>query len=141
MHRIELVLAIVTMSCAALAQGVSSPASDNPTLTHLFEVDQAARQGKDIDWSKLRVEDEDRRQQVRRMLDAGEVKTGVDHFHALARDTVQYDPCKTAEPVSSIDCPRTSGSAIFEPERCFTRSNSLRRSSCAISISALCMRL
>jgi hypothetical protein len=82
MHRIELVLAIVTISCAALAQGVSSPASDNPTLTHLFEVDQAARQGKDIDWSKLRVEDEDRRQQVRRMLDAGEVKTGGDYFHA-----------------------------------------------------------
>jgi hypothetical protein len=54
----------VTISCAALAQGVSLSASDNPTLTHLFEVDQAARQGKDIDWSKLRVEDEDRRLRI-----------------------------------------------------------------------------
>jgi hypothetical protein len=58
------------------------PKADNNKLTELFQVDQAARQGKNIDWTKLRGEDEVRRQEVHRMLDECEVRTAADYFHA-----------------------------------------------------------
>lgn len=56
--------------------------TDNAALTKLFEVDQAARKAKTIDWQKLNSEDEIRRQQVHGMLQAGELHTGTDYFHA-----------------------------------------------------------
>ena len=56
--------------------------TDNAKLTELYKVDQGARMAKDIDWSKLTAEDAARRKQVRDMLDAGDVKTGLDYFHA-----------------------------------------------------------
>lgn len=66
------------LASAATGQTVT----DNVQLTQLFRVDQAARQGKNIDWPKLSAEDEVRRQEVHRMLDAGEVRTASDYFHA-----------------------------------------------------------
>lgn len=55
---------------------------DNAKLTELYKVDQASRQGGAIDWAKLNREDEARRIEVHRMLDAGEVRTGTDYYHA-----------------------------------------------------------
>jgi hypothetical protein len=69
------------LSTAAFGQAVTAD-SDNAALTELFHVDQAARQGKNIDWAKLRDEDETRRQTVHAMLDAGQVHTATDYFHA-----------------------------------------------------------
>jgi hypothetical protein len=57
-------------------------AADNLKLTELYTVDQAARQGNNIDWVKLSSDDEKRRQEVHRMLSAGEVRTGTDYYHA-----------------------------------------------------------
>ena len=55
---------------------------DNTKLTELYTVDQSAREAKNIDWSRLSAEDEQRRSEVRRMLDTGEVRTGADYLHA-----------------------------------------------------------
>jgi len=58
------------------------PLTDNSKLMELFNADQAARLGKDADWAKVRPEDDKRREEVHRMLDAGEVRTGNDYFRA-----------------------------------------------------------
>ena len=76
--RIVILLLVSLLTPVALAQSVT----DNAKLTELFNVDQAARQTKNIDWAKLRTEDDERRKEVHRMLDAGEVQTGNDYFHA-----------------------------------------------------------
>ena len=67
---------------AMVAFGQAGIPPDNAKLTELFKVDQIARQGKNIDWAKLRVEDEGRRQELHKMIDAGELRTAVDYFHA-----------------------------------------------------------
>src|ERR1700761_8754136 len=82
MHRIVHLLAVSTIACMALAQRPSSASLDNPSLTNLFESDQSARRGDKISWQEVRQEDEDRRKQVRVMLNAGEVRTATDCFHA-----------------------------------------------------------
>lgn len=56
--------------------------TDNAKLTAMFNTDQAAREGDRIDWVKLSKEDEQRRQDLHRMLDTGEVRSGNDFFHA-----------------------------------------------------------
>ena len=60
----------------------AQPVSDNAQLTSLFTADQAARQGKNIDWAKLNLEDQQRRVELRRMLEDGHVRTANDFFHA-----------------------------------------------------------
>ena len=55
---------------------------NNARLSEMYTVDQAARQGDHIDWAKLSREDEQRRQDVHRMLTNGEVHTGDDYYHA-----------------------------------------------------------
>jgi hypothetical protein len=82
MHRIVHLLAVSTIACMALAQRPSSTSLDNPSLTNLFESDQSARRGDKISWQEVWQEDEDRRKQVRVMLNAGEVRTATDYFHA-----------------------------------------------------------
>ena len=62
----------------ALAQSVN----DNAALTKLFTTDQSARQGKNIDWPKLRMEDNQREVELHQMLDSGQVRTANDYFHA-----------------------------------------------------------
>lgn len=59
-----------------------SPVTDNPKLTTMFNTDQSAREGDHIDWVKLSKEDEQRRHDLHHMLDAGEVRSGNDFFHA-----------------------------------------------------------
>lgn len=66
--------------CASV--GISQTTADNAALTQLFNTDQVARQGKNIDWQKLSADDEARREEVHKMLLAGEVRTANDYFHA-----------------------------------------------------------
>jgi hypothetical protein len=82
MNKTVLLLIASMWACTATAQQAPPSPSENSALTQLFKVEQAARQGKDVDWTKLRVEDEERRKEVRHMLDAGEVRTAADYFHA-----------------------------------------------------------
>ena len=70
----------ILLSITSIASGQNT--SDNVKLTDLFNVDQAARKGKTIDWSKLNTEDEKRRQEVHQMLQTGEIQTGNDYYHA-----------------------------------------------------------
>jgi demethoxyubiquinone hydroxylase (CLK1/Coq7/Cat5 family) len=48
-------------------------------LTEMFTLDHSARKGKNIDWNKLSAEDRERRKEVHRMLDAGEVRMATDY--------------------------------------------------------------
>jgi hypothetical protein len=99
-NRIVLLILASTFACTAIAQQPLAPQNDDSTLTQLFKVDQAARQSKNVDWTKLRAEDEERRRQIRHMLDVGEVRTATDYFHAaLVFSTVKH--------------PRTTFSRIF----------------------------
>lgn len=60
---------------------VSGPA--NSELKALFDADQADRSGgPDIDWSQVAPRDRERRAATRAMLDAGQVRTADDYYHA-----------------------------------------------------------
>ncbi len=54
----------------------------NPEMTAIFEADQAARKGSDIDWATVTVEDAARRTRVGELLDAGQLHSGDDFYHA-----------------------------------------------------------
>lgn len=56
--------------------------ADNPKLTRLFAEDQAARQGTAPIGLDVTRQDMERRVIVRRLLDAGQVRSGTDHYHA-----------------------------------------------------------
>ena len=74
-------------SCAVAhtpeAQVSQRLAQDNARLARLFTDDQAARNVEaPIDWTLTAAEDTTRRQEVRRMLDADEVRSAADFYHA-----------------------------------------------------------
>lgn len=57
--------------------------ASNPEMTAMFEADQAARSpGHDIDWSVVSEEDAERRARTRELLDAGQVNSAEDYYHA-----------------------------------------------------------
>ena len=57
--------------------------ASNAELAALFEADQAARRGRpDIDWSVVAVQDAERRARTREMLDAGQINSAQDYYHA-----------------------------------------------------------
>jgi len=56
-------------------------ASINEELLTMYEEDQGDRSGT-IDWSLVNPRDEKRRQRVKELLAAGEVKAAEDHYHA-----------------------------------------------------------
>lgn len=73
--------AIVLLACFTFAFS-SVFAQDNTELSELYELDQAARQAKNIDWESLAKEDLERRQKVLEMLSIGEIKSANDYFNA-----------------------------------------------------------
>ena len=85
MRGLLLSLSLVFAS-ALVAQGPQTTRqaviSDNTKLSEMYTVDQTAREGDHIDWAKLTRDDEQRRQEVRHMLASGDVRTGIDYFHA-----------------------------------------------------------
>ena len=63
-----------------VSQAVEHPT--NPEMTAIFAADQAARKVSDIDWATVTVEDAARRKRVGELLDAGELHSGDDFYHA-----------------------------------------------------------
>ena len=61
-------------------------AADNSGLGALYAADQDDRTGTDAElitrWSDVERRDSERREEVRRLIEAGEVRTGLDHYHA-----------------------------------------------------------
>ena len=55
---------------------------DNAELKALYDADQSARQGDDINWMALSREDAERRMIVRSMLDRDEIRSGADYQRA-----------------------------------------------------------
>ncbi len=70
----------LTVSMPAVAQPATTQPADNTELRELFQADQAARTGQIA--ADLMVQDRQRRQRVREIIDAGEMRTAADHFHA-----------------------------------------------------------
>ena len=62
--------------------GLDEPWPSNAAIRRLFEEDQAARRVGRIDWSVVGPQDAARREAVRRLLDAGALKSGDDFWHA-----------------------------------------------------------
>jgi hypothetical protein len=55
----------------------------NTEMARIFGADQAARTGSGrIDWAKVGPEDEQRRTETKRLLDAGALRSGADFYHA-----------------------------------------------------------
>ncbi|RZI57915.1 MAG: hypothetical protein EOP37_18380 [Rubrivivax sp.] len=76
---------IPTVFAAVLSAAASAqPTPSNPTLAKLTADDQSARSGamKDIDWSKVSVEDAARRSQVLEFLKQGMVRSAEDYCNA-----------------------------------------------------------
>ena len=71
------------MACNAVPPDPESPV-DNERLATLFEEDQKARKmaWDEIDWATVNEEDEDRREEVLALLNAGRVKTAKDFYNA-----------------------------------------------------------
>lgn len=61
---------------------ITTPRTTNEEMTALFRADQAARSGSAIDWSIVAREDAVRRARTRALLEAGELRSGTDFFHA-----------------------------------------------------------
>lgn len=84
----QILVTLILLALLPIAHGqvgvrpAPSPVADNPTLTSMFTLDQAAREGDHVDWAKLGKDDEGRRKDLHLMLDAGEVRTANDFFHA-----------------------------------------------------------
>jgi len=55
--------------------------ANNQELLDMYEADQSDRSGQ-IDWALVGPRDEKRRQRVKEILEAGDVKTADDYFHA-----------------------------------------------------------
>lgn len=54
----------------------------NAEMTRMFEADQAARTSPNVDWAKVAPEDAGRRKATRVLLDAGELASADDFYHA-----------------------------------------------------------
>jgi len=78
-------LAFLVFSWSAATHSAEPRRPAEPTsaeMTELFSADQRARQVGNIDWVKVEAEDAARRKRTRELLDAGELKSGDDYFHA-----------------------------------------------------------
>lgn len=67
---------------AQTAEAESTTRASNPEMTAMFEADQAGRMTQPIDWDVLSVEDAERRERTQALIDAGQLLTGQDFFHA-----------------------------------------------------------
>ncbi len=70
---------------SARSEGAPAPVADNRALTALFNADQKARKGGILDLKeglRMSLADAERREQVRAMLDRGEVRSGGDYWRA-----------------------------------------------------------
>ena len=76
------VAALVIASVLGEGQVIKSGLSDNVELSQLFKVDQAEREGTNVDYTALYKHDVERRNLLRKLLTDGKVRTGTDYYHA-----------------------------------------------------------
>lgn len=77
-HRLFLALALLAASVGLHAQ---TPV-DNTRLKAIYEADQQARRKLPIDWTVVAEQDRAHRAEVRTLMQAGELRTAADYFHA-----------------------------------------------------------
>ena len=70
------------LTITVLFLGLCACAQHDNELATMFEADQAARRGGDIDWAVVNAQDAERRSAVMRILVAGEVRTAQDYYNA-----------------------------------------------------------
>lgn len=75
-------LLMLSMLAAFVLMPVVASADDNVRLQELFEADQDARRNPDMSWDEIDAIDEKNRSEVFSMLANGDIKTGLDYFHA-----------------------------------------------------------
>jgi len=61
---------------------LSQPHLTNGEMTAMFDADQSARAGPKIDWVAVRDADRNRRVRTQALLDAGQLNSGDDFYHA-----------------------------------------------------------
>lgn len=77
-HRLLLAIALVLVSAGLHAQ----THTDNARLKAIYEADQQARRKAPIDWTVVAEQDRAHRAEVRALMQAGELRTAADYFHA-----------------------------------------------------------
>jgi hypothetical protein len=78
-----LIAAVALAASSTTLPAQVPPQAGNAELRAMFEADQAARtSGKLIDWEVVGKQDSARRERTRALIDAGELKTGDDYYHA-----------------------------------------------------------
>ena len=77
-----IVAAALLLTIAQPAYAEVEPVSDNAEMSAMFEADQAAREGGDIDWQTVMREDAARLRRTRELLDADALNTADDYYNA-----------------------------------------------------------
>jgi hypothetical protein len=80
-HFFVIAITLVAVTLPTFAQQPPSPAPEQ-TIQQLFEQDQKERTGDKIDWAIVGAHDKQRRELVRKMLEAGTLKSGQDFEQA-----------------------------------------------------------
>ena len=78
--RYVLCFAVGMLHLCLVATAQETRPADNPELRELFQADQGARTGQIS--PDLMVQDRQRRARVREIIDAGQMRSSADHFHA-----------------------------------------------------------
>ena len=77
-----IVAAALLLTIAQPAYAEVEPVSDNAEMSAMFEADQAAREGANIDWQTVMREDAARLRRTRELLDADALNTAEDYYNA-----------------------------------------------------------
>lgn len=82
MFRRVIALSLLALAAPSVAAERVMKEPSNTEMTAIFDADQKARQGPDIDWATVSPQDAARRKRTQALLDAGALKSGDDFFHA-----------------------------------------------------------
>ncbi|APE29008.1 hypothetical protein [Aurantiacibacter gangjinensis] len=81
------ILAAAALCCPVIALAQEDTVAveqtaDNAEMAEMFAQDQSARSTPGVDWTVVAQENAQRRARTRELLDAGELRTGQDYWHA-----------------------------------------------------------
>lgn len=82
MFRSVIALSLLALAAPSVAADRITKEPSNSEMTAIFDADQKARQGPDIDWATVGPQDETRRKRTQTLLDAGALRSGDDFSHA-----------------------------------------------------------
>lgn len=116
-------LIAVTMLCCSASGWAQTPAatstldvSTNTEMTSIYDADQSAREDpKKVDWNVLLPADRARRARTQALLDAGELASGDDFFHAayVFQHGEEADDCLKAHVLATIAVARGKKAAVW----------------------------